>query len=227
MPTTNKAAKVVFDSGKTSSYHTTYAPCPMLVHKLSACVPPPSPRPCPCPHPQHVITPSRCCALTAPLLYRACIIPCPRPCLRPRHARTLSLACTHALACILRRAAESSFLSRPGLRSMTSCIIPGCHQACPPFEPSMTPYCRSKPNGKISGAPQNSSSTSPLVIQAQTNEPELKELRRVRDRSKVLEGEYAALQRWRTLAKGWEEAPVLLVYHSRTSPFPFSFQQVC
>lgn len=34
-----------------------------------------------------------------------------------------------------------------------------------------------------------------LVAQAQTNEPELKELRRVRDRSKVLEGEYAALQR--------------------------------
>jgi len=32
-------------------------------------------------------------------------------------------------------------------------------------------------------------------MQAQTNEPELKELRRVRDRSKVLEGEYAALQR--------------------------------
>lgn len=36
---------------------------------------------------------------------------------------------------------------------------------------------------------------SALVTQAQTNEPELKELRRVRDRSKVLEGEYAALQR--------------------------------
>lgn len=34
-----------------------------------------------------------------------------------------------------------------------------------------------------------------LVSQAQTNEPELKELRRVRDRSKVLEGEYAAIQR--------------------------------
>jgi chromosome segregation ATPase len=34
-----------------------------------------------------------------------------------------------------------------------------------------------------------------LVSQAQTNEPELMELRRVRDRSKVLEGEYAALQR--------------------------------
>jgi hypothetical protein len=32
-------------------------------------------------------------------------------------------------------------------------------------------------------------------MQAQTNEPELKELRRVRDRTKVLEGEYAALQR--------------------------------
>jgi len=32
-------------------------------------------------------------------------------------------------------------------------------------------------------------------MQAQTNEPEMKELRRVRDRSKVLEGEYAALQR--------------------------------
>jgi chromosome segregation ATPase len=32
-------------------------------------------------------------------------------------------------------------------------------------------------------------------MQAQTNEPELKELRRVRDRSKVLEGEHAALQR--------------------------------
>lgn len=32
-------------------------------------------------------------------------------------------------------------------------------------------------------------------MQAQTNEPELKELRRVRDRSKVLEGEYSALQR--------------------------------
>lgn len=36
---------------------------------------------------------------------------------------------------------------------------------------------------------------SALVTQAQTNEPELKELRRVRDRSKVLEGEHAALQR--------------------------------
>ena len=36
---------------------------------------------------------------------------------------------------------------------------------------------------------------SALVMQAQTNEPELKELRRVRDRTKVLEGEYAALQR--------------------------------
>lgn len=36
---------------------------------------------------------------------------------------------------------------------------------------------------------------SVLVAQAQTNEPELKELRRVRDRSKVLEGEYAVLQR--------------------------------
>ena len=36
---------------------------------------------------------------------------------------------------------------------------------------------------------------STLVMQAQTNEPELKELRRVRDRSKALEGEYAALQR--------------------------------
>lgn len=36
---------------------------------------------------------------------------------------------------------------------------------------------------------------SALVKQVQTNEPELNELRRVRDRSKVLEGEYAALQR--------------------------------
>ncbi|KAI9451537.1 hypothetical protein F5148DRAFT_1290056 [Russula earlei] len=36
---------------------------------------------------------------------------------------------------------------------------------------------------------------SALVTQAQTNEPELKELRRIRDRSKALEGEYAALQR--------------------------------
>ena len=36
---------------------------------------------------------------------------------------------------------------------------------------------------------------SALVTQAQTNEPKLKELRRVRDLSKVLEGEYAALQR--------------------------------
>jgi hypothetical protein len=36
---------------------------------------------------------------------------------------------------------------------------------------------------------------SALVTQAQTNEPELKELRRVRDRSKALEGDYAALQR--------------------------------
>lgn len=36
---------------------------------------------------------------------------------------------------------------------------------------------------------------SALVTQVQTNEPELKELRRVRDRSKVLEGEHAALQR--------------------------------
>jgi chromosome segregation ATPase len=36
---------------------------------------------------------------------------------------------------------------------------------------------------------------SALVTQAQTNEPELKELRRVRDRSKVVEGEFAALQR--------------------------------
>lgn len=34
-----------------------------------------------------------------------------------------------------------------------------------------------------------------LVSQAQTNEPELKELRRVRDRTKALEGEYTALQR--------------------------------
>ena len=36
---------------------------------------------------------------------------------------------------------------------------------------------------------------SAFVMQAQTNEPELKELRRARDRSKVLEGEHAALQR--------------------------------
>ncbi len=36
---------------------------------------------------------------------------------------------------------------------------------------------------------------SALISQAQTNEPEPNELRRVRDRSKVLEGEYAALQR--------------------------------
>ena len=36
---------------------------------------------------------------------------------------------------------------------------------------------------------------SAIITQTQTNEPELKELRRVRDRSKVLEGEYAALQR--------------------------------
>jgi chromosome segregation ATPase len=34
-----------------------------------------------------------------------------------------------------------------------------------------------------------------LVTQSQTNEPELKDLRRARDRSKVLEGEYSALQR--------------------------------
>lgn len=34
-----------------------------------------------------------------------------------------------------------------------------------------------------------------LISQAQTNEPELKELRRVRDRSKVLEGEYGSMQR--------------------------------
>ncbi len=36
---------------------------------------------------------------------------------------------------------------------------------------------------------------SALVSQAQTTEPELKELRRVRDRFKVLEGEYTTLQR--------------------------------
>ncbi|KAH9992519.1 hypothetical protein BJV74DRAFT_962454 [Russula compacta] len=36
---------------------------------------------------------------------------------------------------------------------------------------------------------------SALITQAQTTEPELKELRRVRDRSKVIEGEYSALQR--------------------------------
>jgi len=32
-----------------------------------------------------------------------------------------------------------------------------------PFEPSTTPYCRSKPNGRISGAPQNNLSTSPRL----------------------------------------------------------------
>ncbi len=36
---------------------------------------------------------------------------------------------------------------------------------------------------------------SALVTQAQSNEPELKELRRASDRSKVIEGEYATLQR--------------------------------
>lgn len=36
---------------------------------------------------------------------------------------------------------------------------------------------------------------STLVTRAQANEPELKELRRIRDRSKVLESEYSSLQR--------------------------------
>lgn len=36
---------------------------------------------------------------------------------------------------------------------------------------------------------------SALVSRAQANEPELKELRRVRDRNKVLESEHASLQR--------------------------------
>ena len=36
---------------------------------------------------------------------------------------------------------------------------------------------------------------SALVTRSQANEPELKELRRVRDRSKVLESEHASLQR--------------------------------
>ncbi|KAH9163242.1 hypothetical protein EDB89DRAFT_1912787 [Lactarius sanguifluus] len=45
--------------------------------------------------------------------------------------------------------------------------------------------------GRASGAPTSSSLTS----QAQTNEPELKEFRRVSECSKVLESEHAALQR--------------------------------
>jgi hypothetical protein len=50
---------------------------------------------------------------------------------------------------------------------------------------------------------------STLVTRSQSDEPELKELRRIRDRSKVLEGEHSALQQrykeQETRAAKWEQ----------------------
>jgi hypothetical protein len=50
---------------------------------------------------------------------------------------------------------------------------------------------------------------STIVTRSQSNEPELKELRRIRDRSKVLEGEHSALQQrykeQETRASQWEQ----------------------